>query len=606
MYFFNKLFLKILYFFIFCLCLLYFQSKSVYASDEFNTAYDITYRVNKDASVAVEHKIALTNKLSNIYISQYQVTLGITRIRNIWIKQGDEFITPKIEKKENTTNITVDFINKVVGKDKTLNFTLGYISDDYAMRNGRVLEVGIPKIAQNADLSDYKVKLIVPNVFESSVFILPKPSDYSENNNERIYYFQKENILDKSITAAFGNFQIFDFQIKYHLENNNIDPLIYEIALPPDTPYQTLYYETIRPAPKNVTVDQDGNWLASFIIQPKEKVEITASGSAEISMMPNSQLLPQELSNSQDYLNPKKFWEANSSVIKNLANELKNVKDIYNYVVKNLIYDYGRVNEHPQRLGALQALSNKESAICMEFTDLFIAIARAAGIPAREVNGFAYTNNPKLRPLSLKQDVLHAWPQYYDNVKKMWISIDPTWENTTTDVDFFNKLDLNHFSFVFHGLDSEMPLVAGSYKYDGQDSKDIQINFGSIIQEKINLQASFDFPKNIIAGLPIKGKILINNIGNTAIYDQQAIFSLPNFPVNNSNYYIKILPPYGNFEQNIVIPNSNLLVDGSQELKLSINNQEFSQYITIKSPIPEILRSIIVKINYLIKLILKK
>ncbi|GAI19887.1 unnamed protein product, partial [marine sediment metagenome] len=68
-------------------------------------------------------------------------------------------------------------------------------------------------------------------------------------------------------------------------------------------------------------------------------------------------------------------------------------------------------------MGALKALNSKNPVVCMEFTDLFIALCRAAGIPVREVNGYAHTNNPKLRPLSLTLDVLHAWPEYYDENK---------------------------------------------------------------------------------------------------------------------------------------------------------------------------------------------
>jgi len=54
----------------------------------------------------------------------------------------------------------------------------------------------------------------------------------------------------------------------------------------------------------------------------------------------------------------------------------------------------------------------------MEFTDLFIALSRAAGIPAREINGFAYTDDIRLRPLDLVTDMLHAWPEYYDEEKE--------------------------------------------------------------------------------------------------------------------------------------------------------------------------------------------
>ena len=138
------------------------------------------------------------------------------------------------------------------------------------------------------------------------------------------------------------------------------------------------------------------------------------------------------------------------------AKNLKTAKGIYDFVSTKLKYDYERVKPNVERLGAVNALNNPNSAICMEFTDLFIALARAAGIPAREVNGFAYTENPKIQPLSLVNDVLHAWPEYYDYEKGVWIPVDPTWASTTGGVDYFNKLDLRHFTFVMHGKSSTL------------------------------------------------------------------------------------------------------------------------------------------------------
>ena len=163
-----------------------------------------------------------------------------------------------------------------------------------------------------------------------------------------------------------------------------------------------------------------------------------------------------------------------------MALELKTPEAIYDYVVKTLKYDYSRVRANVERLGALAALKSPNTAICMKFTDLFIALARASGIPAREINGYAYTENPQIQPLSLVADVLHAWPEYYDKEEKVWIPIDPTWGSTTGGVDFFNKLDLRHFTFVIHGKDSVKPYAAGSYKLGTNPQKDVFVSFGSL------------------------------------------------------------------------------------------------------------------------------
>ena len=86
----------------------------------------------------------------------------------------------------------------------------------------------------------------------------------------------------------------------------------------------------------------------------------------------------------------------------------------------------------------------------MEFTDLFIAIAREKGIYSREIQGYGFSLDQKLQPLSLSSDILHAWPEYYDTKTESWIAVDPTWENTSG-INYFSSFDLNHIVFVIHG-----------------------------------------------------------------------------------------------------------------------------------------------------------
>lgn len=574
-------------------CLL--LASSIHAADEFDTKYEITYTVNPNASVSVVQKISLTNKLANIYASQYQVSLGTTRIRGVWARDDSGELTPQVIKKESTTIIKIEFTQKVVGKGKTLNFTLGYISDDYAMKNGRVLEVGIPKMADADQLLDYQVNLIIPYSFEEPAFILPQPTRISQTEKGRVYFFNKQQLKNQSITAAFGNFQVFEFNLKYHLENEDSSLVRFEISLPPDTPFQKVYLETINPPPLNIKVDGDGNWLASYQLKPKENLEIIATGAAEIFMDPKNNSI-QPTSHLEDYLSKQKFWEIDDPQVKKLANQLKTPKEIYNFVVNNLLYDYKRISQKPQRMGAAVALKNKESAICMEFTDLFIALARAAGIPAREVNGFAYTNNPKLRPLSLKQDVLHAWPQYYDQKQKLWISVDPTWGNTTGGVDFFDKLDLNHFIFVFHGLDSELPLPAGAYKNENGGGKDIEIKFGQKPKAKPSVKIKINFPKKVIAGLPIKGSISIKNTGNVALYNKHLLSTFPDLGFQNQKLQITSLPPFATFEKEIILPKTSLLTQGEKEILVQFDNQKFSHKLQVYSFLPQKIASFIAKI----------
>ncbi len=62
---------------------------------------------------------------------------------------------------------------------------------------------------------------------------------------------------------------------------------------------------------------------------------------------------------------------------------------------------------------------------CTEITPLFVALARAVGIPAREVGGLAYANETP--PLF----GWHAWAEAHDG--HQWVSVDPTWNQIDVD-----------------------------------------------------------------------------------------------------------------------------------------------------------------------------
>ena len=58
---------------------------------------------------------------------------------------------------------------------------------------------------------------------------------------------------------------------------------------------------------------------------------------------------------------------------------------------------------------------------CTEHSQLFVTLARAAGIPAREVSGFVYGGDDGAPSLGG-----HAWVEVF--IDGRWIAMDPTWE----------------------------------------------------------------------------------------------------------------------------------------------------------------------------------
>lgn len=548
------------------------MTRAVGASGEFNTDFDVTYKVKDTGITEVNNKITLTNVFSNLYATSYSIVLdniNPTNIKAFDEKGALEVINNKIDK---TTSIQVKFKNPVVGKDKSRVFWVTFEESSFAIRTGEVWEVSIPRLSENANFSSYYINLEVPETFGQEAYISPTPRETFKLDGFLKYKFNKEDIKKTGITAGFGQFQVFSFNLNYHLENPLNKESVTEITIPPDTAFQKIYYSNLNPRPTTMEVDGDGNWIAKFNLKARERIDVTASGYVQIFATQRPYPKP-----SQDTLNEnlvkQTYWEIDDPIIINEAKNLKGAREIYNFVSSKLKYDYERVKPNVERLGAVSALQNPTSAICMEFTDLFIALARANGIPAREVNGFAYTENPEIQPLSLVNDVLHAWPEYYDYDKGAWIPVDPTWASTTGGVNYFDKLDLRHFTFVIHGKNSIKPYPAGSYKLGSNPQKDVFVSFGSL---PIDRNSSINIHANLSKWIPLvsnKLDIAISNSGPNAIYNVVPNIYFDGVAVNSDNSF-DILMPFQTYKTYINIPFSFLGTKTPEKVKIIIEGEE--------------------------------
>lgn len=122
-------------------------------------------------------------------------------------------------------------------------------------------------------------------------------------------------------------------------------------------------------------------------------------------------------------------YDINDPIIKNAAQEATagasnlywKYRQINDYVVDHLYYNLdGRHDDAPVIL-----LNGHGS--CSEYTYLFIALCRAAGLPARYQGG----SRPR-DELPYTDDVFHRWAEvYFPNIG--WVANDTTWNDTSTD-----------------------------------------------------------------------------------------------------------------------------------------------------------------------------
>lgn len=551
-----------------------FNFSDVSAAGEFNTDIDVTYEVKETGITEVTNKITLTNVFSNMYATSYSMVLDSINPTNVKAYGIENGYTVKTSVDGKKTTIKVNFPDTVVGKDKSRVFYISFEEPSFAVRTGEVWEISIPRISEEATFNSYNLRLLVPEQFGQEAYISPTPRQKINQNGFFEYHFSRPDVEKTGIVAGFGAFQVFSFKLSYHLENPLAKIATTEITLPPDTAYQRVYYENLNPRPTSMHVDSDGNWIAEYRLDPRQRIDVSTDGYVQIFSNYRPFVKPSQESINQNLV-AQEYWDINNPEIVKLAQTLKTPKEIYDFVSTKLKYDYTRVKANSERLGGVGALNNPTSAICMEFTDLFVTLARAAGIPAREVNGYAYTENPEIQPLSLVNDVLHAWPEYYDSEKGVWVPVDPTWGATTGGVDYFTKLDLRHFTFVIHGKDSKTPYAAGSYKLGANPQKDIFVTFGSLPAErnsKVQINAKIE---SWIPLIPNKLDVTISNNGPIALYSVKPNIYFDNI-LRPSNLDVEVLLPFQIYKNGLDIPFSFLATKTPDNVRVTVNEQEVS------------------------------
>lgn len=488
------------------------------AAGEFTANYDVSYAIAPSGVTIVTQSVTLVNRQTNLYPKQYAIILDTLNVRNIIARDDGGTVTPTITQAEGKTEILLTFNKQVVGLGKVTQFTLRYENLDIAAKNGNIWEVNIPGITEDEDLGTYSVSIQTPPTFGPASYLKPLPADGKRWN--------RDQMTSGGISAAYGSTQFAKLILRYYLDNPGIQTVRHEIALPPDTAYQQVVIDSLNPKPDEMVKDRDGNWLARYTLSSGQKLSIEAGVSVTLQLPSESMesasksgvMTDEEM---DEYLKPLPYWQADDPKILALARENPTAREIYAYVVRTLTYDDERVKTIPKRKGALESLNTPKQSLCMEFTDLFIAIARAAGIPAREVVGYAHTTNATLRPLSWVTDVLHAWPEYYDRIRGIWIPVDPTWGSTTGGVDYFSTLDFNHIAFAIHGVSSGMPLPAGFYRENGREGKDVLVEFlaSGNPATQVYLIPRIDFPLVVTAGFRGVGTATVENTSGVEAKD---------------------------------------------------------------------------------------
>lgn len=556
-----------------------------FAEGEFTTSYDVVYDFAPDGTAQVTQKVVLKNLTNQYFASNFTLAIGSTAIDGISAADESGPMETSVDQKGGKTAINVKFNQQVTGEGKTQNFTLGFRSRDFTQIIGKTWEINLPKIPEGANIESYNLTLAAPLSIGDPTSLSPTPKSQSQSFDKLRFNFGLEQLRRSAVSVNFGNTQVFNFSLKYNLENSSLFPALTSVALPPATDYQDVSLSEITPRPLNVTIDEDGNYLAWYRISGRARQDITVKGLARLLIKSkNKNVTPLSPKQTEQWTKSDKYWEKENPSIKATLVEIfrentpvttrEKAKRVYDYVVKTLKYDESRLNDESlERLGAVTALVNPDTAVCMEFTDLFITLARAAGIPAREVDGYAFSENRDLRPLSLGRDLLHAWPEYFDP-DKGWVMVDPTWENTSGGADYFNKFDLSHIAFAKKGISSITPYSPGETTVKIEEGE-----FTSYPKKTVEMTV----PPSIWSGFPAALSLKITNEGS-------GVLGATTLSLNSGRITVLEpvtgefgpIPPYGwvGYKFNLRAPN---LWDSFRNVfEIEIAGEKFAREVEVK------------------------
>lgn len=111
------------------------------------------------------------------------------------------------------------------------------------------------------------------------------------------------------------------------------------------------------------------------------------------------------------------------SIVGNETDERKKAYLIYKWIGSNIDYDWSKYNNiingvnNVDKYGAIPAFTTRKG-VCEDYSDLYVAMARAVGLKVRIVVGKGYTGS---------EWGGHAWNEVYINNEKKWIPLDTTW-----------------------------------------------------------------------------------------------------------------------------------------------------------------------------------
>lgn len=495
--------IQILFFF-FAIPLLGFLNAN--AAGVFNITIDRVFTVDTEGVMHVKETFNITNNTTNLEIPKgsdvnFQIlTFRIDSDESVELLDrssatakvyGPDGKLATFDKTEDIDKVDFDVpYPSSLRPGSSTSFRFEYTNYELSEKVGALRDIYIHGFDEDFEFNSgnfvvtYKTTLEVPKFLGDKNFVSPAPTSESERGDVLVYKFSQGSLVDGFVWLQLGKEQIYQFKIIEEVRSTEVQDTgfynEYRIIIPRDVYEaeinQEVFYSSIVPVPKYIQEDAEGNLIGVFEFPTSFAGVITLEGYARVSVVgdinatdvTNVSSISSEF---ERYLNPAEFWEVDDPSIQEKAMELKGnkenvfeiVESTYRYIVDSI--DYSNVKRFGinERQGAKATLAGG-SAVCMEYSDLFLSLSRAQGIPVRAAFGYGYDSR-----VPDDEQVAHQWVEAYMPGIDKWVSIDVTWgESGTTLIGG----DMNHFYTHVAATDPNTPAMVETLSYGSSPTLD--------------------------------------------------------------------------------------------------------------------------------------
>ncbi len=294
-----------------------------------------------------------------------------------------------------------------------------------------------------------------------AILVACQPTTISEDGVNELQSDGSSQTIDEQTTASGYNDQellnpslIISDSVEYRLQQNiklvNHGPgspskqNLWVALISDDAPYQEVLEREISPSSYQIVFDEYGNEIAEFDFSempPDSEIQVRIDYQVKVNQVAADLStcfgeLPDIYTDAELHIesgNPQ-IISLSRDLAKDYQSICEQVRAFYDFIGQELVYSYNGGNWGAQAaLGAM-------GADCTEYSSLMIALSRAAGIPARYIEGLSFT--PEGDEALARQE--HAWVEVYlPGIG--WTPMDPTMGRSPVNRDrYFGKLPADH------------------------------------------------------------------------------------------------------------------------------------------------------------------